>query len=71
MLDQVNSGVALDAIVIAGIVEPFLEICGELLHGRDRCIDGQSDMAAHAVRCLACEVDHFLAEQGRLSDQRF
>jgi hypothetical protein len=70
MLYEVNCGVALDAIVIASIVEPLLEIGGELLHGRDRRIDRQPDMATHPVGRLAGEVDHFLSEQGCLADQR-
>ena len=70
VLDEVDGGVALDAVVVAGIVEPLLELGGELLHRRDRRIDGQADMAAYAIGGIAGQIDHLLAEQGRLADQR-
>src|ERR1700674_2025359 len=70
MLDEVDAGIALDAVVVADIVEPLLELGGELLHGRDRRIDSEADMALHAVGGIASKVDDLLTEQGRLADER-
>src|SRR5712671_5206033 len=67
MLDKVNGGVALDAVVIADIVEALLEAFGELLHGRDGGIDREADVAAYAVGCALSQIDDLLAKQGGLA----
>src|SRR5262249_32281823 len=70
MLDDVDGGVALDAVVIADIVEALLEAFGELLHGRDGGIDREADVATHAFGGALSEIDHLLAKQGSLADKR-
>src|SRR3974390_174730 len=70
VLDEIHRGIAFDAVVIAGIVEPRLEPRRKFLHGGNRRIDGKADMTAHAVGCLASKIDHLLAEQCRFADQR-
>src|SRR5215470_12757058 len=69
VLDEVDSGVALDAVVVADVVEALLEAICELLDGRDRRIDGEADMTAYAIGGLAGELDHLLAQQRRLANQ--
>ena len=56
--------------MVGHVVELLLELLAELLDRRDRRIDGEADMAAHAVGRIAGEIDHLLAEQRRLADQR-
>src|SRR3954454_6709781 len=70
VLDEIDGGVAFDAVVVANVVEAFPEALRELLDGGDRRIDGKADMTANAVRGLAGELDHLLAQQRRLADQR-
>src|SRR5579883_217183 len=69
VLDEVDGRIALDPIVVAEIVEARLEFLGELLYRRDRRVDGEADVAPYAVRGIPRELDHFLAEQGGLTDQ--
>src|SRR5882672_118487 len=68
--DEVDGGVALDAVVIAHIVEALLEALGELLHRRDRRLDREADVAAHALGGALGEIDDLLTKQGGLADQR-
>src|SRR5262245_52860549 len=70
VLDEIDGGVALDAVVVANIIKALPEALRELLDGRDRRIDGEADMTADAVGGLAGELNHLLAEQRRLADQR-
>src|ERR1700716_1185521 len=70
VLDEIDGGVALDAVVVANIVEAFSEALRELFHSRDRRIDGETDMTAYTVGGLAGELDDLLAQQRRLADQR-
>src|SRR4029077_4574016 len=71
VLDEIDCRVALDTIVVTSIVEPLFELLGELLHGGDWRIDGKADMTAHAVGRSGGKINHFLAKQRRLADQRF
>src|SRR5215470_8624686 len=70
VLDEIDRGVALDAVVVANVVEASLEAIREFLDGRDRRIDGEADMPADAVGGLAGELDHLLAKERGLADQR-
>jgi len=70
VLDEVHRGVALDAVVIAHIVEALLEAFGELLHSGDGRIDREADVATHAFGCALRQLDDLLTEQGGLADER-
>src|SRR5437667_2354306 len=49
VLDEIDGGIALDAVVVANVVETFPEALRELFHSRDRRIDGEADMTAYTV----------------------
>src|SRR5579862_6878991 len=69
-LDHVDGEVALDAVMIRDVVVLLHELVAELLDQLDRRIGGQTDMAASAVGGVARKLDHLLADQRGLADQR-
>src|SRR5687767_5871590 len=60
VLDGVDRGVALDAVMVRYVLVALLELVGERLHRRDRRIGGESHVTLYALGRLAGEVDDLL-----------
>ena len=69
-LDDIHSRVALQGVVVGLVVVFLLELGGEGPDARIRRVRGEADMRDGAVRGVAGELDHLLAGEHRLADDR-